>query len=151
MKLAVRKVIEEFIDVNYPTAAKRDDDHVQAYAKEVLSLGLLMEFVDSVREVCGERIFWCWRYFLPLFKCSDRTNYSVEVFNLLFEYEYALTPRMKQQIMWERTVNVHGKQGRNVSMDLHMEHIKSANRQWDLSAPTVVRKQLVGLDEALVK
>ena len=150
MKLAVRKVIEEFVDVNYPTAAKKDDDHVRAYAKEVLSLGLhLMEFVDSVHEACGERIFRCWRYFLPLFKCSDPTHYSVKAFNLLLEYEYALTLRMKQQMMWERTVNVHGKQGKNVSGFAH--GAQSANRRWDLSAPTLVRKQLVGLDEALVK
>ena len=60
MKLAVRKVVDEFADVNYPTAAKKDDDHVQAYTKEVLSLGLLlMEFGDSVREACGERICRC--------------------------------------------------------------------------------------------
>ena len=26
-------------------------------------------------------------------------------------------------MMWECTVNVHGKPGRNASMDLHMEHI----------------------------
>ena len=145
MKLAVRKVIEEFVVVNYPTAAKKDDDHVRAYAKEVLSLGLLlMEFVDSVREACGERIFRCWRYFLPLFKCSDRTNYSVEAFNLLFEYEYALTPRMKQQMMWERTVNVHGKQGRNVSMDLHMEHINKECKQAMGSLGSNIGEKAVG-------
>ena len=88
---------------------------------------LLMEFVDDVREGDGERIIRCPRYFLSLFKCSDCTNYSVEAFNLLFEYEYALTPRMKQQVMWERTINVHGKPGKNVSIDLHMEHI---NKEW---------------------
>ena len=31
-----------------------------------------------------------------------------------------MTPKMKQQMMWEHTVNVHGKPGENVSMDLHM-------------------------------
>ena len=71
MKLAVRKVVGKFVDVSYPTATKKDYDHIQAYAKEVLSLGfLLMEFVDGVREADGERIIRCWRYFLPLFRCS---------------------------------------------------------------------------------
>ena len=130
MKVATRKVVDEFVDVSYPTAAKKDDDHVRAYTKEVLSLGLLlMEFDDGIREADGERIIRCWRYFLPIFKCSNRTNYSVEAFNLLFEYEYAMTPGMKQQMMWERTVNVHGKPGRNVSMDLHMEHINRECKQ----------------------
>ena len=126
MKLAVRKVVDEFVD---PTAAKKDDDHLQAYAKKVLSLGLLLvEFEDGVREADGERIIRCWRYFLPRFRCSNRTNYSV-AFNLLFEYEYTMTPRMKQQMMWEHTVNVRGKPGRNVSMDLHMEHINKECKQ----------------------
>ena len=109
----------------YPSpATKKDDDHVRAYAKEVLSLGLLlMEFTDAVREGDGERITRCWKYFLLLFKSSERTNYSVEAFNLSLELEYVMTPRMKQQLTWERTINIHGKSGRNVSMDLHMEHI----------------------------
>lgn len=28
--------------------------------------------------------------------------------------------------MWERTVNMHSRPGRNISMDLHMEHINRA-------------------------
>ena len=28
--------------------------------------------------------------------------------------------------MWERTVNMHGRPGRNISRDLHMEHINRA-------------------------
>ena len=30
---------------------------------------------------------------------------------------------MPCQLLWSRTVNTHGKLGRNVSCDLHMEHI----------------------------
>ncbi len=98
--------------------------NVRAYAKELTSLGLLlMEFIDGVREGDGERILRCWRYFLPM---SGRTNYSIEAFNLLFKYEYCFTPRMKEQLVWERTVNTHGKPGKNISMDLHMEHINRA-------------------------
>ncbi len=33
---------------------------------------------------------------------------------------------MKEQLVWERTVNTHGKPGKNISMDLHMEHINRA-------------------------
>ena len=130
MKLAVRKVVDEYIDIGYPTpSTMKDNDHVRAYAKELLSFGLLlMEFIDSICEGDGERIIRCWRYFLPLFKCSDHTNYSVKGFNL-FEYKYAFTPRMKQQVMWEFTINLHGKPGKNVSMDLHMEHINKECKQ----------------------
>ena len=130
LQLAIMDIIEQFVDIDYPSSANKDDDHVRAYGKEVLSLGLLfMEFKDAIREGDGERIIRCWRYFLPLFKCADRKNYSVEAFNLLFEYEYAMTERMKQQLVWERTINVRGKPGRNVPMDLHMEHINKHCKQ----------------------
>ena len=39
---------------------------------------------------------------------DDTVLYSVTVFNLPFEYEYALTPRMREQVKWEGMVNVHG-------------------------------------------
>jgi L1 cell adhesion molecule like protein len=131
LRLAVSKIVDQFVDISYPSpATKKDDDRVRAYAKEVLSLGLLlMEFTDAVREGDGERIIRCWKYFLLLFKSSERTNYSVEAFNLLLELEYVMTPRMRQQLTWERTINVHGKSGRNISMDLHMEHINRECKQ----------------------
>ena len=40
-----------------------------------------------------------------------------------------MTPRMKQQLTWERTINVHRKSSQNISMDLHMEHINRECKQ----------------------
>ena len=79
-----------------------------------------MEFMDATREGDGERIIRCWRYLLLLFKLDKRTNYSVEAFNLLAQYEFFFTPRMKAQLMWSRTVNMHGRAGKNISCDLHL-------------------------------
>lgn len=131
MSLAIEELINTFVDISYlPESSKKDSDHVLAYAKELLSLGLLlMEFIDSIREGDGERILRCWRFFLPLFKACGRKNYAVEAFNFLFQYEYVFTPRMKEQLLWDRTVNIHGKPGKNVAMDLHMEHINRACKE----------------------
>lgn len=128
LTLALEELLLKFVDITYPVTSKgKDKDHVCAYAKDVMSLGLLyMEFCDGIHEGDGERIIRCWRYFLPIFKASGRTNYVIEAFNLLFQYEYVYTPRMKQQLMWERTVNIHGRPGKNIPMDLHMEHINRA-------------------------
>ena len=127
LTLAINELLESLVDISYPPASKKKRDHVYAYGKEVISLGLLyMEFCDGIREGDGARIIRCWRYFLPMFKASGHTNYVVEAFNLLFQLQYVFTPRMKKQLMWERTINVHGKPGRNVPMDLHMEHINRA-------------------------
>ncbi len=124
----IQKIVHRFIDLTSPgsptSRSGLDGDHVCAYAREILSLGaLLMEFNDAIREGDGLRILRCWRFFLPLFKAADRTNYSIEAFTLLSQYEFLFTPRMQRQLLWNRTVNVHGKAGRNVSCDLHMEHI----------------------------
>ena len=61
--------------------------------------------------------------FLLYFKVSGRTNYSIEAFVLLAQEKYLFSPRMAMQLKWSRTVNMHGLPGRNVSCDLHMEHI----------------------------
>ena len=74
---------------------KRDEsvDRVQAYANELLTLGLyLMEFSDAIREGDGERIIRCWKFFLLLFKANGRTNYSIEALLLLVQINLTLSP-----------------------------------------------------------
>ena len=127
LMLGIKQVLEKFVDATYQTSTSTEDkdkDHVLAYAKDVLSLGLLlMEFVDAIKEGDGLCILRCWRYFLPIFKASKRTNYSIEAFTFLAQHECLLTPRMQQQLLWSRTVNTRGRPGMNVPCDLHMEHI----------------------------
>lgn len=54
------------------------------YAKEVLGLGLLLfELNDAVREGDAEQIIRCWRFFFPLFRASNKTNYILEAFTSL--------------------------------------------------------------------
>ena len=101
-----------------------EKDRVMAYGKEVLTLGLLyMEYRDAIKEGYGLRIISCWRYMLLLFKMTNKRKYSIQASILLLQYEFIFTERMRNQLLWSRTVNVHGKPGRNVPMDLHMEHL----------------------------
>ena len=125
---AAQNVVENFVSICYGLqqgcSRSADNDHVKEYACDVLNLGLmLMEFKDSIREGDGERIIRCWRYLLPLFKVSGRKNYCIEAFTLLAQYSFLLLPRNAMQLMWSRTVNVHGKPGKNISCDLHLEHL----------------------------
>ena len=87
-------------------------------------MGLLLdEFNDAIKEGDGNRISRCWKFFLPLFKATERTNYSIEAFTLLFQNNFVFTPRMCAQLKWSRTVNAHGKPGMNILCDLHTEHL----------------------------
>ena len=86
LQLAISKIVDRFVDISYPSPAmKNNDNHVRAYAREVLSLGLLlMEFTEAVREGDRERITRCWKYFLPLFKSSAiiQSRHSTFCFSL---------------------------------------------------------------------
>ena len=124
--LEVGNIIDEYVDVSFGQDGKKaeDVDHVLSYAREVLTLGLLyLEFVDAIRNSDGSRILRCWKFFLLYFKSSNRVSYSIEAFTLLAQEKYLFSPRMSMQLKWSRTVNVHGRRGKNISCDLHMEHL----------------------------
>ena len=57
LQLGVKNIVDQLVTIEYPSCASKDDNHVQAYTKEVLNLGLLYkEFVDAIREGNRERI-----------------------------------------------------------------------------------------------
>ena len=99
-------------------------DSVLEYAKEVFSMGLLyFEFHDAIKEGDGDRLLRCWKYLFVIFKASQRTNYSIEAFNLLCQVHYYLSPQMVHQLKYSRFINVHGCTGYNIPCDLYMEHL----------------------------
>ena len=119
----VKAVIDKhfnFSNLYKPTS----DDTVMNYADEVFSLGLfLLEFIDAIHEGDGGRILRCWKFMLLLFKGSDKSKYSIEAFNLLAQHHFIFSERLSKQLLWSRTVNVHGQPGKNIPMDLHKEHL----------------------------
>lgn len=134
--LATKALVEKYVDMSIPeekkpkkpkkksTSAVPQHDGIYEYAKDTLCLGLLLlEHIDAVREGDGDRIMRLWKFFLPLFKSTGRTNYSLEAFTLLFQQKYLFSPRMVAQLTWNRTVNTHGRCGKNISCDLHLEHL----------------------------
>ena len=116
-------VVSLYTDVSPDHAPTHSSDQVQDYAREILTLGLLWYgFKDAIREGDGDRVMRYWRYFLLLFKACGRKNYSCEAAKLLFS-DKTLSPRMQTQLRFSRFVNVHGRQGTNVPLDLHCEHL----------------------------
>ena len=58
----------------------RSSDDVINHSNDVISLGLFYSnYKDAVKEGDGQRIKLCWKYLLPIFKASDKRNYSGEV------------------------------------------------------------------------
>ena len=118
-------IVTQYINFSFPsTGSSSRADHVLEYAKETLSLGLLLlEFKDAIREGDGSRVLRCWKYFLPLFKATGHKNYSFEALYLLSQYYYTLPPQLAEKMLWGRFINTHGRIGKNISCDLHMEHL----------------------------
>ena len=124
---AAHKVLDQFVDISFGSSAAEtppSQDHVNEYACDVMTLGLfLMAFTDVIREGDGTRILRCWKYFMLIFREAKRKNYSIEAFTMLAQQKFLFSPRMSKQLLWCRTVNVHGRPGKNIPCDLHMEHL----------------------------
>ena len=119
--------VDKHVDFSYQRIGERSQDDITNYANEVISLGLFYSnYKDAVKEGDGQRVKVCWKYLLPIFKASDKRNYSGEVLRMLYSYYYTLSPRQARQLLYSRFVNIHGVPGRNIAADLHMEHLNRA-------------------------
>ena len=129
----VHNILKEFVRLpNNPGSASQTEDNpdgVLCYTREVITYGLLYtEFEDAIKEGDGLRVVRCWRFFLPIFKASNRTKYALEAATLLIKL-HVLPQRLTQQIIWSRFVNMSGKAGHNKPCDLHMEHLNRTAKE----------------------
>jgi len=110
-------------DDSTATVANSFNDSIYAYAVDLLSMGLFWHaFRDSVREGDGDRIVRYWKFMAAIFRHEKHYNYSNEAFNLVAQ-TLLLSPRQLSELKWSRTVNTSGRIGRNIPVDLHMEHL----------------------------
>ena len=108
-------------NVRLPTEG---DDGLCEYSVQLLLMCCLyMEFADAIREGDGGHVLLCWKYMLPIFLASGNKNYACVAANFLLQHTYLLSPRQSAQLSWSRFVNVHEQPGRNIPVDLHMEHL----------------------------
>ena len=118
-------VIARIVDLSPCKNTDTNKDHVFEYGCEIVSLGLLfLNYRDAIQEGDGERIMLCWKYFVLLFKATNRRNYAIEAFHTLANRKM-LPPRLAHQLVWSRFVNTHknNKPGYNIPCDLYIEHV----------------------------
>lgn len=114
--------------VSQPTASlpvrRAAPDVILNYASAVLNDGLLLlEFKDAIREGDGNRILQCWKVLLMYYRSANHTNYASEAFHFISQVTATASPRVAAQLLWNRVVNTKGKEGHNIPVDLHMEHL----------------------------
>jgi len=122
---AMSLIVNSYVDLSAMDEKQpKPNDQQKAYACELLSLGLIYsEYSDAIREGDGDRVFRCWKFLLILYKSSGKKNYACEAMAFLARYQFVLSPRLSHQLLWSRFINTHGKPGRNIPCDLHIEHL----------------------------
>ena len=123
-----KAVVEKFVQITVPLPSSpkvaKVKDKIYLYATEVLTLGLIWEnFHDATREGDGDRLMRIWKFLLLIFKAAKRKNYSIEALNLLLQVNFTLSARQSAQVKWCRCINTTNIAGRNIPMDLHIEHL----------------------------
>ena len=101
----------------------QSEDGIYNYACRILGMNLMARnFHDASREGDGERLIRCWKFLLLHFKSDGRIKYSVEAFHLLAQVNALLPPHLAHDLTWNRTCNVNGGEGKNIPLDLMVEH-----------------------------
>ena len=114
------------LSLDYPNKVSSSDskDDIFKYSCSLLTQRLLFtNFLDATCEGDGERSIRCWKFFLLHSKEEkSTTKYSLEALYLLFQVYSLLPPAEAHSLVWNRTVNNKGEPGKNVALDLDLEH-----------------------------
>ena len=156
LKRLCRQVYDKFVSFKYNNADSSPevadtDDGVCQYSVQLLRLGCFyLEYSDAIREGDGGRVLRCWKYLLPIFFAAGNRNYACEAANLLVQHFYTLPPRLSAQLIWSRFINVHGRPGKNIAGDLHMEHLnKIAKEAIRFQGANKTRKAILRIGRAI--
>ena len=129
LKKLCYQVYDKFVrlsynNINSSLRESTEGDGVCEYAVQLLRLGCFyQEYSDAIREGDGGCVLCCWKYMMQMFTAAGNKNYAGEAAHLLIQHFYTLSPRLSAQLLWSRFINVHGRPGKNIPGDLHMEHL----------------------------
>ena len=103
-----------------PTHCDLKEEHTVAR----LGFGfLLMDILDAVKEGDGDRVMQIYKVALHFYKTYGNTNYAYSTFLLTLQVNATLSPRIAHSVKWNRFWNTRGGIGRNIPLDLHLEHL----------------------------
>ena len=123
--VCAKEVVKKFVNVQLSSQipVPNSNDMSYNYATNLLTLGLVWYgYHDAIKEGDGNRILLYWKFLIPIFHQERHYNYAKEGFHLLVQSSI-LSERKIMELKWSRTVNVHGRQGCNIPIDLFMEHM----------------------------
>ena len=110
--------------VESSSSSIEESDDVFNYQCNFMDHGLLyMNCTDAIAEGDGDRIMRCWKFLLlHFYSDSQSIKYAVEALYLQLQQQALLSPRQAFRQRWNRSVNNNGGRGKNVPLDLDVEH-----------------------------
>ena len=102
------------------------EDYKYNCHKAKLTYGLLLiDFGDAIKEGDGERLFSLYKLALMAYKSHGHTKYSYVTLLLLVRVYSLLSEAQAFSLKWNRFCNTRGKIGRNIPLDLRLEHLNN--------------------------
>lgn len=131
-------------------ASKKDD--MFDYNCALLSDGFLfLNFLDAISEGDGLRIMQQYKYIMVYCKAdgSHSTKYALECLYQSFLVDALLSPRDSERFIWNRSVNNTCQKGKNIPLDLDVEHSNNFIKQGIKNlGPNVTEKAILRISRA---
>ena len=103
-----------------------NDDHVFDYSCNFMKMALLeRNFQYSVHGMNGPRLLRIWKFKMLHFKGTGRTKYALDAFLFQADQLALLSPWDAYRQLWNTKFNLHDGFGRNIPLDLLVEHNNS--------------------------
>ncbi|XP_065109308.1 uncharacterized protein [Paramisgurnus dabryanus] len=101
-------------------------DFKKEHTEARLSFGfLLFDLLDAVKEGDGERLIRLYKVALLIYKAYGHTQYAYSTFLLTVQVSATLSPQVAHDVTWNRFWNSRGGKGKNIPLDLHLEHLNN--------------------------
>ncbi|XP_076156808.1 uncharacterized protein LOC143139878 [Alosa pseudoharengus] len=113
-------------DSSSENVSPTNQDHQKHHAEARLGFGFfLLDLQDAVREGDGERLMRLYKVALLFYKAYGHSQYAYSTFLLTLQINVTLSPRMAHSVTWNRFWNGRGRKGKNIPLDLHLEHLNN--------------------------
>lgn len=105
-------------------------DDVYNYNCALLADGLFLNFLDAVSEGDGFRLMTQYKYMMLYCRADGHhsNKYALQCLYQAFCVNALLSPRDCERFVWNRRVNSKGGRGKNIPLDLEVEHSNLFNK-----------------------
>lgn len=109
-----------------PSTTTVKPDSIKEHSEARLGYSfVLLNMMDAVKEGDGERLMRLYQVALLFYKAYGHSQYAYSTLLLTLQLNTTLSPRMAHSLKWNRFWNGRGGSGRNIPLDLHLEHMNN--------------------------